>query len=76
MKTFKKMVTDRINKFREDNMNEIWVRNHEIADMAGIKTTCLYNVFNNKSSIDSSLKVLYVLEPELFDEIIKLINNE
>jgi DNA-binding phage protein len=63
MEKIKKQLADKINKALDTS--DLWITRKELAKMAGVSETALYNVLKGKASIDSALKVAKVLGIEL-----------
>ena len=63
MEKIKQQLAAKIKKVLDTS--DLWITRKELARMAGISETALYNVLKCKASIDSALKVAKVLKIEL-----------
>ena len=73
MDELKEVISVHIGHIR--NNSEFLITNIELASLAGIKRSTLFNVYNGTASIDSMLKVVKVLDVKLHKHIIKLIKE-
>ena len=74
MNELKEVISCHLNKIK--NESDFLISISDIAKMAGIKKSNAYNIFNGTASVDSMMKVIKVLDKELYDKFLVLIKNE
>lgn len=74
MDELKEVIACHLRKIKNESVFLVSIQ--ELSAMAGVKKSNIYNCFNGKASIDSMLKVLHVLDLELFAKFSELVKNE